>query len=69
MEIYTDFRVSYLIQTFVNKMNTKLSNDCQVIPPEFQIFRKNILRFMKRVKMRCVVRIEALVFTLLTNVT
>ena len=31
-ETYTDFGVSYLIQTFVNKINT----------PEFQIFRKNI---------------------------
>ena len=30
METHTDFRVSYLIQTFVNKINTKLWNDCQV---------------------------------------
>ena len=30
METYTDFGVSYLIQTFVNKINTKLWNDCRV---------------------------------------
>ena len=30
METYTDFRVSYLIQTFVNKINVKLSIDCRV---------------------------------------
>ena len=46
METYTEFGDSYLIQTFVNKINTKLWNYCQVIPPpsnlEFQIFRKNI---------------------------
>ena len=30
METYIDFRVSYVIQTFVNKINTKLWNDCQV---------------------------------------
>ena len=30
LETYTDFGVSYLIQTFVNKINTKLWNDCQV---------------------------------------
>ena len=30
METYTDCRVSYLIQTFVNKINTKLWNDCRV---------------------------------------
>ena len=29
METYTDFGVSYL-QTFVNKINTKLWNDCRV---------------------------------------
>ena len=27
METYIDFGVSYLIQIFVNKINTKLSND------------------------------------------
>ena len=36
-------------------------------PLKFQIFSKNILHFMKRVK--CVVRIEAVVFTLVTKVT
>ena len=30
METYTDFGVSYLIQTFVNKINTNLRNDCPV---------------------------------------
>ena len=30
METYTDFRVSYLIQTFVNKVNAKLWHDCWV---------------------------------------
>ena len=30
METYTDFGVSYLIQTFVNKINKKLQNDCWV---------------------------------------
>ena len=30
METYTDFGVSYLIQNFVNKINIKLWNDCQV---------------------------------------
>ena len=30
METYTDFGVCYLIQTFVNKINTKLWNDCRV---------------------------------------
>ena len=30
METYTDFGVSYLIQTFVNKINKKLWNDCWV---------------------------------------
>ena len=30
METYTDFGVFYLIQTFVNKINTKLKNDCRV---------------------------------------
>ena len=33
MENYTDFGVSYLIQTFVNKINEKLLNDCPVIAP------------------------------------
>ena len=36
-------------------------------PLEFRIFSKNILHFMKRAK--CVVRIEAVVFTLITKVT
>ena len=44
------------IQTFVNKIYTELRNDCQIIIApiyypilcrEFQIFRKNILCFMK----------------------
>ena len=30
METYRDFRVSHLIQNFVNKTNIKLWNDCQV---------------------------------------
>ena len=30
METYTDFGVSYLTQTFVNKINAKLWNDCRV---------------------------------------
>ena len=30
METCTDFGVSYLIQAFVNKINTKLWNDCRV---------------------------------------
>ena len=60
MENYTDFGVSYLIQTFVNKINKKLLNDCPVIAPppspltpEFQIIRKNFLHFMRQVKILC----------------
>ena len=55
METYTDFGVSYLIQTFVNKIIIKSWNDYRVIPLplEFQIFRKNILHFMKQVKTCC----------------
>ena len=55
METYTDFGVSYLIQTFVNKISIKSWNYYRVIPLplEFQIFRKNILHFMKRVKTCC----------------
>ena len=60
METYTDFGVSYLIQTFVNKINTKkLWNDCRVMPQrEFQIFRKNILditseNLLFELKQRC----------------
>ena len=66
METYTDFGVSYLIQTFVKKINITLWNDCRVILsplsplpspppllPEFQIFRKNMLHFVKRAKMCC----------------
>ena len=30
METYADFRESYIVQTFVNKVNTKLWNDCRV---------------------------------------
>ena len=30
METCTDFNVSYLFQTFVNKIDTKLWNDCRV---------------------------------------
>ena len=30
METYTDFGVSYLVQTFVNKITEKLWNDCLV---------------------------------------
>ena len=30
METYTDFEVSYLIQTFMNKIDTKLWNHCRV---------------------------------------
>ena len=30
METYTGFGVFYLIQTFVNKIKTKLWNDCPV---------------------------------------
>ena len=30
MVTYTDFGVSYLILTFVNKINKKLWNDCRV---------------------------------------
>ena len=30
METYADFRESYIIQTFVNKVNTKLWNNCRV---------------------------------------
>ena len=30
METYTDFGVSYFIQTSVSKVNTKLWNDCRV---------------------------------------
>ena len=30
METYTDFGVFYFIQTFVNKINTKLWNDYRV---------------------------------------
>ena len=30
METYIDFGVSYLIQTFVSNINTKLWNDCIV---------------------------------------
>ena len=33
MENYTDFGVSYLIQTFVNKINKKLLNHCPVTAP------------------------------------
>ena len=29
METYTNFGVSYVIQTFVNKTDTKLWNDCR----------------------------------------
>ena len=55
METYIDFLVSYLIQTFENKINTKLWNDYCVIlhHPEFQIFRKNILHFRKRATICC----------------
>ena len=35
METYTEFGDSYLIQTFVNKINTKLRNNCRVISPPF----------------------------------
>ena len=52
MEPYTDFVVSYLIHVFVNEINTKLRDDCRVIM-EFQIFRKNILYFMKLATMCC----------------
>ena len=56
--IHTDFGVSYFIQTFVNKISIKLWNDYRVIllPPEFQICRKNILYFMKRVKICCSIK-------------
>ena len=30
METYTNFGVSYLIQSFVNKINIELWNDCRV---------------------------------------
>ena len=30
MQTYTNFGVSYLIQSFVNKINTELWNDCRV---------------------------------------
>ena len=55
METYTDFVVPYLIHTFVNKTNTKLWNDCRAIfhHPEFQIFRKSILDFMKQTTICC----------------
>ena len=89
METYTDFGVSYLIQTFINKINTKLWKNCRVIPtpppnrifprsgmhthtspsppPWIQIFRKNIWHLWNHWKY--VVRIEAVVLTLLTKVT
>ena len=41
METYTEFGDSYLIQTFVNKINTKLWNYCQVIPPPLQPWISN----------------------------
>ena len=48
METYTDFAVSYLI---VNKIVNTVPPSPPPPPPEFQIFRKNILHFIKRAKM------------------
>ena len=71
MEIYTDFGVSYLIHTFVNKINAKLWNDCLVIPlpptPNFKFSERTL--YILWTKRKCIVRIEAVVFTLLTKVT
>ena len=54
METYTDFGVSYLIQTFINKYKIlKLLSSYPPSHPEFQVFRKNILHFMKQAKMCC----------------
>ena len=39
METYTDFGVFYLLETFVNKINTKWWNDCRVmILPYIMLF-------------------------------
>ena len=67
-ETYTDFGVSCLIQTFVNKIKTKLWNECRGIPPLPGIsnFQKEHFKFYE---WKWVVRIEAVVFTLLTKVT
>ena len=70
METYTDFEVYYLIQDFVNKINTKLWNGCRIIPTSrFSNFQKELFKFYETIKNECVVRIEAVVFTLLTKVT
>ena len=66
METYTDFGVSYPIQTFANKINTKSWNDCRVIPTtNFKISDK-IFDILWNVR-KCIVRTEVVVFTHLTD--
>ena len=64
MEIYTDFAVSYLIQTFVNKIDTKLWNDCRSIPlpSNFKFSERTFYILWKEQKN--IVQIEAAVLTL-----
>ena len=77
METYTDFGASYLIQTFVNKINTKLLNIVELFPsspPPLSPYLPNFT-FSERTfgilwnERQFVVRIEAVVFTNLTKVT